>query len=393
MLSPQSVRRWCSIHKWTSLICTVFLLMLCVTGLPLVFHDEIDKALSDIAQPAVLPAQTAPADLDRLVAAVHARIPGGGFVHYVLQEPDEPHRLLVTLGEKRDAPPDQDRTVAIDNRTGQILGEITPGGGVMGFILKLHTEMFLGIPGKLFLGGMGILFLLAIVSGVVVYAPFVRERSFGVVRRERGVRLKWLDLHNVLGVVISLWLLVVGATGVLNTGADLLLNLWQVRELSAMTAAYRGLPPAEKLGSFARAVETAEAAEPAKTFSFAAYPGTPFTSANHYAIFMRGHSALTARLVKPVLIDAQTGVLTDKRDLPWYLTSVLVSQPLHFGDYGGLPLKVIWALLDLLAIVVLASGVYLWWKRRRIPVEIDLRSHDPAAAAVLAESEEKVAVS
>ena len=42
-----------------------------------------------------------------------------------------------------------------------------------------------------------------------------------------------------------------------------------------------------------------------------------------------------------------------------------LSRPLHFGDYGGLPLKIIWALLDLAAILVLASGVYLWLGKRR----------------------------
>jgi uncharacterized iron-regulated membrane protein len=42
-----------------------------------------------------------------------------------------------------------------------------------------------------------------------------------------------------------------------------------------------------------------------------------------------------------------------------------VSQPLHFGDYGGMPLKIIWALLDGLTIIVLGSGLYLWWARRR----------------------------
>jgi uncharacterized iron-regulated membrane protein len=47
------------------------------------------------------------------------------------------------------------------------------------------------------------------------------------------------------------------------------------------------------------------------------------------------------------------------------VTSLLVSQPLHFGDYGGLPLKIIWALLDVIAIVVLASGLYLWLRKRR----------------------------
>jgi uncharacterized iron-regulated membrane protein len=43
--------------------------------------------------------------------------------------------------------------------------------------------------------------------------------------------------------------------------------------------------------------------------------------------------------------------------------SLFVSQPLHFGDYGGLPLKIVWALLDVLAIIVLGSGVYLWARK------------------------------
>jgi len=42
-----------------------------------------------------------------------------------------------------------------------------------------------------------------------------------------------------------------------------------------------------------------------------------------------------------------------------------MSRPLHFGDYGGLPLKILWALLDLLAIAVLVSGIYLWFARKK----------------------------
>ena len=75
---------------------------------------------------------------------------------------------------------------------------------------------------------------------------------------------------------------------------------------------------------------------------------------------MRGTSPLTARLLKPALVDAKTGTLTDSRALPWYITALLISQPLHFGDYGGVPLKILWALLDLITIIVLASGLYLW---------------------------------
>ncbi len=32
------------------------------------------------------------------------------------------------------------------------------------------------------------------------------------------------------------------------------------------------------------------------------------------------------------------------------------------------PLKIIWAIFDILTIIVLMSGLYLWWKRRQIAV-------------------------
>jgi uncharacterized iron-regulated membrane protein len=35
----RSLRFWTVIHTWTSLVSTLFLLMLCITGLPLIFHD------------------------------------------------------------------------------------------------------------------------------------------------------------------------------------------------------------------------------------------------------------------------------------------------------------------------------------------------------------------
>ena len=73
--------------------------------------------------------------------------------------------------------------------------------------------------------------------------------------------------------------------------------------------------------------------------------------------------ALTARLYQPILVDAQTARVTDSRSLPWYLTGLLISQPLHFGDYGGMGMKILWALLDIATIVVLGSGVSLWLRR------------------------------
>jgi uncharacterized iron-regulated membrane protein len=80
---------------------------------------------------------------------------------------------------------------------------------------------------------------------------------------------------------------------------------------------------------------------------------------------MRGDRPLTSRLLKPILLDAATAEVADSRDLPFYLKALFISQPLHFGDYGGMPLKIIWALLDGFTIVVIGSGLYLYLVRRR----------------------------
>ena len=73
---------------------------------------------------------------------------------------------------------------------------------------------------------------------------------------------------------------------------------------------------------------------------FIAMPGSLLTSNSHFAVFMRGETPLTSRLLKPVLIDAETGKLIDTRELPWYIGGCSMSQPLHFGDYGGTPMKI-----------------------------------------------------
>jgi uncharacterized iron-regulated membrane protein len=97
--------------------------------------------------------------------------------------------------------------------------------------------------------------------------------------------------------------------------------------------------------------------------SFIAFPGTAFSSPHHVTVFLRGTEPLTSRLLHPVLVDAKTTQITASPALPWYLTALLVSQPLHFGDYGGMPMQILWALLDIATIIVLGSGLYLWLKR------------------------------
>jgi len=385
-MSNQSLRRWSWIHKWSSLVCTVFMLLLCLTGLPLIYHHEIGHLLgNDVEVPALAPEMAANpprANLDDVVAAGKALYPGK-IMMYMSQEIDEPAIWNVTLG---DHPTDEHyKPIAVDARTAQVITEPAfEGGAFMSTMLRLHVDMFAGLPGMLFLGFMGLLLIVAIVSGVVLYAPFMRKLEFGTVREGRTKRLKWLDLHNLLGIVTLVWALVVGATGVVNTLADVLLKVWQATEIAAMLEPYKNAKPPVKMASMDAAVKTAMAAEPGMQVAFVAFPGTPFASPHHYGVFMRGDQAFSSRLYKPVLIDAETGVITDHRDLPWYLTALLISQPLHFGDYGGAWMKFLWAMLDLATIVVLGSGLYLWVKRGRTAkagASLDTRTDNEAAPA------------
>lgn len=145
--------------------------------------------------------------------------------------------------------------------------------------------------------------VVAIVSGVVLYAPFMRRLPFGAVRTDRLPRVKWLDLHNLLAIVTLAWAVVVGLTGVINTWADLVLKVGQADQLASMVAPYRGKPPATPSARLQAVVETAQRAAPQMA-------------------------------------------------------------------------------LDLITIVVLAAGLYLWMGRRRMAADDRIAAFEPVSAAV-----------
>jgi hypothetical protein len=273
-MSPLKLRRWSWIHKWSSLVCTVFMLLLCLTGLPLIYRHEIGQLLgNEVAAPALAPDLAGRrASLDEIVAAGRARYPDKVMM-YMSQEADEPAFWFLTMGAHANDPTFV--SIAVDARTARYVAEPPiEGGGFLQLMFHLHVDLFAGVAGKLFLGCMGVLLLVAIVSGAVLYAPFMRKLDFGTVRHGRTARLRWLDLHNLLGIVTLVWAFVVGATGVVNTLADVLLDVWQRTEIAAMVAPYAGMPPASTFStaSMQASVTRAQAALPGMRVGFVAFP-------------------------------------------------------------------------------------------------------------------------
>lgn len=379
-MKRSTTKAWFLVHKWGSLISTVFLLMLCITGLPLIFHDEIDALIGEDYDATLVgaPSSDLGRPLDEMLDLAMAERPGEVplFMAFSQQSP----LLTVTTGPTPDADGSEMTLLFLDRATGEVL-EPAGTGGFMEFILQLHTDMFLGLVGMLFLGVMGGLFVIALISGVVLYGPFMRRLPFGTLRTSRSERVKTLDQHNLLGIVAFGWMLVVGTTGVINAFADPLVDIWRNGELAEMTAQYGGEAPLDpaSYGSLDAAMASAQSALPGRSPQFIGFPGGDWSTGHHYAVFFQGDRPLTQHLLTPALIDARNAELTDARDMPVINQALMMSKPLHFGDYGGLPLKLIWAALTLATIWVLWSGLLLW--ARRSPGKIDRRIDEIASGA------------
>ena len=317
--------------------------------------------------------------LDQVVAKALAARPGE-VVQTLGFDPDRPVLSVITA-KTLETPFDQAHLAYFDLRTGDPATGPPQNEGFLWVMEELHIRMFAGQWGTYFLGVMGALFVVSLVSGIVVYAPFMRKLDFATVRTGRSKRLKWLDLHNFLGIATVAWLLVVGFTGAFNTLDRPLAEQFRTGQLADMTRPYVNAPPLQRLGSVDKAVEVAKAASPGMEPVTIAYPGTFFGTPHHYNVFLRGDSPVTERLLKPTLVEADTGKLTDTRHMDWHIRALFLSRPLHFGDYGGMLLKIVGAVLDLVAIFVLVSGLVLWFQRWRAPLDKRLDELETGAAA------------
>ena len=369
-LNAKTVRNWYRIHKWTSLVCTALLLVACVTGLPLVFQQELDALLEPHVAPAQVKTGASMASLDPMVAEAQARFPA---LHpFSIGWDDDEPRIFVNMSPS-DEPKDREiHSVIFDAHTGKLLEVPKEGFDLTGFLLRLHSEIFLGLPGELTMGVMALTFVLSLISGALVYGPFMRRLNFGTYRRDGPKRTKWFDLHNLLGIVTLTWALVVGATGVMNALSTPLFGLWRAQTLPKIMAPYHNKSVPTHFRSVDESMKQVAVALPGMEISSVLFPNSVFGSPRHYLVWAKGKTPVTSRMLTPTLVDVQTGALTMSGGLPWYLRVLELSRPLHFGDYGGLPLKIIWGLFDVVLIVVLISGLYLWLSRRRSPIEREL---------------------
>jgi uncharacterized iron-regulated membrane protein len=190
------------VHLWVGLVVAPVLLILGVTGALLVVEEPIADRL-DAKTALVQPGMTR-RSADEMVASVRRAYPGAQLGLQLAQDPDHPVALTVNLpAEKRV------ETVLVDPYTARVLG--THGDQQLFFrkVRDLHRRLLFGQWGNVVILWTTVGLVLLSITGPIVWWP---RRRVGVRWRNRGWR-DLLDLHAVLGIVSSAFLLLFAVTG------------------------------------------------------------------------------------------------------------------------------------------------------------------------------------
>lgn len=362
-MTPTFTRKLLAVHRWCSVIVSANFIVLALTGLILVFHEEIDAALGVV--PVTAPAKSPEMiTIARAVEIAREATPNATPL-YVFQQPDEaPDVVYVGFGvgdERMQAT----KIAMVDRRAGHLLPKIEFEKTFSAIVLQIHAELFLGPFGRLLVGLIGLAILVALGTGFWVYGPTMRRFAFGLLRLDKSKQTILADIHKLVGAASFGWNLVVAATGFLLCFSSFLLQLFAATEIAAMGKPYANTPVATDYSTIDAAIAGAEAAEAHRTWVTVALPGSALSTHRHYGVLLRGEKGLDEHMFGLVVVDAATPSAVLPKEFPWYLKAVLVSEPLHFGNYGKLPLKIVWSLFTLVTLGLSVTGVWVFVGRRK----------------------------
>jgi len=360
-MNAATTRRLLALHRWCGLLVSANLLVLTLSGLILIFHDEIDDALGVVPHAASGPAQLS---LSRALDLALAAKPHAKPVFLFQDQERHPGLLFVGLSEGARRL-DSAKPVAIDLRQGRLFEGLDLDGSFTGIVLELHAELFAGPIGRILVGVVALAFLISLISGAIVYGPLMKKFAFGLVRRDKARRTLFADLHKLFGAATLGWTFVVAGSGLLLSVGSFLLQYYSATELAMLGKPYASEPVVDDLSTIDRAVQQAERGQHGRHWSLVALPGSDLASPRHYTVLLQGGAGIEARVLTMALVDAREPTRAEAHQLPLYLRALLLSEPLHFGDYGGLPLKLVWTLFGLATLGLSASGVWAFRTGRR----------------------------
>ena len=378
MARSSFTRRLFTLHSWLGLATGLLLLVVSLSGVVLVFEEELDHALNpDLLTVPVLASSTDAAPtprLDAIFAAARARYPQPAFLRF--RRLPAHAGLAVEISVERD---DNKWTFAyFDSQTARFLGERDARSHFLGWLLGVHYGLWGGKTGELTVALLGVALLLSVGTGLVVYRKhLVPVLLFRQKISWRNWRTASSSLHRVVGVWSLLLNLLLASSGI-----------WMLR--------YTFLP-----ATYEPEVTKRRRPQPALAVSFdtlyaeakRALPGLrpvgllgPAADAEPIvSVFgeMPAGNPLFGQYSHTVKLDANTGQATKTVDL--HAASAdeqadAIVTTLHFGQFGGVLIKIVWSVGGLSPALLSLSGFLLWWRKRRTRPQAARRAPVPKPA-------------
>ena len=355
------------LHRWISAICAVFFLLLCLTGLPLLFKEEITQwnrveplpHAGSSSYHALWQGTSAGLDKvleenpDKKVQAISA-MPEHGLLLYRIAAKDSHGRTgRMSMGGTQIAYSPMTEQ-AVPWRSGAVKSPAV--ASLMHTLHILHLRLAMGQGGMIFLGVMCFFSFLSILGGLLLYPTFMRRRLFGGTRGgvSAGSSFDW---HNFLGVVTVVWAGLLTLSGVaivifsVGYGAYLADVDAHAPQGDAASVRYEDMLAYAKEAFPRQDVLSMEAAT-------GKLPATLYlTDAAHPAMFM-GQKVLFSR-------TADGELLHFTEPLPRYLAVCASLLDLHIHNHSTILLKLFWALLIFVTAAMIFSGLFLFFTRWR----------------------------
>ncbi|HSE05158.1 MAG TPA: PepSY-associated TM helix domain-containing protein [Methylomirabilota bacterium] len=197
------------LHLTVALLAGAGLLLVSVSGAVLVFRPELDDLVFD--GPVTVPPGGGRAPLEALLDAGQAAHPRLTPVTLTLPARDgQPARLRL------ERPAGEVVEVLLDPASARVRGSRWLERSPLHALRALHTELYLGGPGRVVIAALGLLLVLQGATGLFLWWPFTRRPRRGfTIRGGRRRRVLGYDLHKVIGIASLAFHVPVALTGAL----------------------------------------------------------------------------------------------------------------------------------------------------------------------------------
>ncbi|MEM1136692.1 MAG: PepSY-associated TM helix domain-containing protein [Bacteroidota bacterium] len=198
------------IHSWVGLYAGVAIAFLSVTGAAALFRIELDQLFNASLRKVEITGEKIP--LTPIVEKVLAAHPDKYLFEVELpKEQNGSWNLRLFPIEKRKLFP-VIWEVFVNPYNGEILGERNYYRTFNYYLRNIHVRFYEGFFGRQIVGLAGLALLISTITGFLIYGKFMKKQFFGNIRK-KNLRVSQADYHKLIGITTLSFNLMIAITG------------------------------------------------------------------------------------------------------------------------------------------------------------------------------------